>query len=138
MSSNNGWIGVDLDGTLAFYDKWVNWNVIGPPIPRMMDRVHQWVKEGREVRIFTARVSFEKDICKVSGEPFTRETVTAIIQDWLEKWGLPRLQVTHEKDFRMVELWDDRCIQVIPNTGRTISDELASIKMAHEGKVAKP
>ena len=24
----------------------------------------------------------------------------------------------------MIELWDDRCIQVIPNTGRTIADEI--------------
>ena len=25
--------------------------------------------------------------------------------------------MTHEKDFRMIQLWDDRCVQVIPNTG---------------------
>ena len=134
--SSNGWIGVDLDGTLAFYDKWVNWDVIGSPIPPMLERVKDWTEEGREVRIFTARVSFENDICKVSGEPFTRQQVASVIQDWLEKHGLPRLQVTHEKDFRMIELWDDRAIQVIPNTGRTIADELASVRSAHTGKVA--
>lgn len=136
MSHSKGWIGVDLDGTLAFYVKWVNWDVIGSPVPLMLERVKGWLAEGREVRIFTARVSFENDICKASGKPFTRQQVAEVIQDWLEKNGLPRLQVTHEKDFNMIELWDDRAIQVIPNTGQTIADELASVKAAHEGKVA--
>ena len=136
MKPHQGWIGVDLDGTLAFYDKWVNWDVIGDPIPLMLDRVKKWDEEGQEVRIFTARVSFEKDICKVSGQPFTRGQVVSVIQDWLQKNGLSRLRVTHEKDFRMIELWDDRAVQVIPNTGQTIADELESVKMAHQGKVA--
>lgn len=138
MKPSKGWIGVDLDGTLAFYDKWVNWNVIGAPVPKMFDRVKKWCEEDIEVRIFTARIAFEKDTCKVSGEIFTRDMVAKAVQDWLEKHGLPRLQVTHEKDFHMIELWDDRAIQVIPNTGQTIADELASVRAAHAGKAAGP
>jgi hypothetical protein len=34
----NGWIGVDLDGTLAFYDEWIGPEHIGAPIPGMVDR----------------------------------------------------------------------------------------------------
>lgn len=32
--------------------------------------------------------------------------------------GLPALAVTCTKDFAMVALWDDRAVQIIPNTGR--------------------
>ncbi len=33
--------------------------------------------------------------------------------------GLPRdLEITNSKDLAMLELWDDRCVQLIPNTGR--------------------
>ena len=54
-----GWIGVDLDGTLAEhywpakgdYDP----TRIGDPIPMMVERVRGWLAEGREVRVFTAR-----------------------------------------------------------------------------------
>lgn len=119
----SGWIGVDLDGTLAHYDKWVAWNVIGEPIPLMLERVKKWVAEGKEVRIFTARVAFEIDTCYVTNQKFTRGHIVQLIQSWLEGNGLPRLKVTHEKDFNMIELWDDRCIQVLKNTGRTLAEE---------------
>ncbi len=51
----SGWIGVDLDGTLAHYDGWAGPESIGEPIPLMMARVREWLALGREVRIFTAR-----------------------------------------------------------------------------------
>lgn len=51
----DGWIGVDLDGTLAHYAGWVGPDHIGEPIPAMLARVQQWIAEGRTVKIFTAR-----------------------------------------------------------------------------------
>jgi len=27
------------------------------------------------------------------------------------------VEITHAKDHKMIELWDDRVVQVIPNTG---------------------
>ena len=51
-----GWIGVDLDGVLAKYDGAMG-NAIGEPIKPMLAKVQDWVAAGREVRIFTARVS---------------------------------------------------------------------------------
>ncbi len=53
----NGWIGVDLDGTLARYDGWVGVMHVGDPVPAMLDRVQRWLEQGLDVRIFTARVS---------------------------------------------------------------------------------
>ena len=42
------------------------------------------------------------------------------IKQWLTKHGLPDLEVTNCKDMDMIELWDDRCVQVVPNTGNPI------------------
>jgi hypothetical protein len=55
--AQNGWIGVDLDGTLAYYDK-NDYDPlhIGYPLVPMVRRVKAWIKEGKDVRIFTARV----------------------------------------------------------------------------------
>ena len=105
----SGWIGVDLDATLARYDGWMGIGHVGDPVPAMLARVKRWVfDEDREVRIFTARVSVS--------EP-DRTEVVRIIQDWCEQHGLPRLSVTNVKDFGMIELWDDRAVQVLPNEG---------------------
>lgn len=104
----SGWIGVDLDGTLAVYDGWRGIEHVGAPVPAMIGRVKAWVDRGIEVRIFTARASV--------AEP-ERTAVVAAIHRWLVEHGLPALEVTNVKDFGMVELWDDRAVQVIPNTG---------------------
>ena len=107
-----GWIGVDLDGTLAHYDKWRGENHIGDPIPEMVERIKAWLVRGMEVRIFTARVGglgWMNNSCQ-----------RLLIQDWLEhSCGLPRLEVTATKDYQMVELWDDRAVSVVPNSGKS-------------------
>lgn len=104
-----GWIGVDLDGTLAEYHGWRGAGHIGDPIPAMMARVRKWIAAGVTVKIFTARATLPEQIPPV--------------QAWLEQHGLPPLEVTNVKDFGMVELWDDRCIQVRPNTGEPVAPE---------------
>lgn len=107
-ATSGGWIGVDLDGTLAVYDGWKGPEHIGDPIPAMLVRVKRWLLQGREVRIVTARVAPAKadaSVCR------------AAIEFWLQQHVGRVLPVTHEKDHLMVELWDDRVVQVIPNTG---------------------
>ncbi len=111
MANRRGWFAVDLDGTLAFYDGYKG-NVIGEPIPKMADRVKRWLSEGRTVKIMTARVA-PKD----SQTPEEVEEIRTMIEDWCEKHLGQRLEVTNEKDHAMIQLWDDRCVQVIPNTG---------------------
>lgn len=106
----SGWIGVDLDGTLAKYGGWQGPLNIGEPIPAMLDRIKQWVAEGVEVRIFTARACIPEQIVP--------------IQEWLVSHGLPSLQVTNIKDFSMIALWDDRAVQVEMNTGRILGIEI--------------
>ena len=101
-----GWIGVDLDGTLASYSEWKGIEHIGEPIPLMVQRVNAWLKAGYTVKIVTARASEEGGI--------------PVVEAWLKKHGLPSLEVTNQKDFQMIELWDDRAIQVVRNTGRPV------------------
>lgn len=112
--SGQGWIAVDLDGTLAEYGSWKGMEHIGPPIPRMVARVRRWLAEGREVRIFTARVS--------ARSPAERSAAVLIIRDWCRTHIGVALEVTHEKDFACVELWDDRAVAVEQNTGRALND----------------
>lgn len=108
-----GWIGVDLDGTLAEYNGWEGPTTIGAPVPAMAGRVLRWLDEGREVRIFTARA------CPRPGE----ETVQVLraIEDWSRRHLGVVLPITCIKDFGMEELWDDRAVSVEPNTGRALS-----------------
>ena len=102
------WIGVDLDGTLADDSKlsWYGMGFIGEPVPAMLERVRDWLKDETIVKIVTARVSI----------PGQEELIHA----WLEKHGLPKLIVTNAKDFNMIELWDDRCVAVERNTGNIL------------------
>lgn len=106
LPQDGPWIGVDLDGTLAKHDLWISKHHIGKPVPQMLKRVKMWVERGIRVKIVTARASEPDGIPPV--------------KTWLKKQGLPDLEVTNEKDFSMIELWDDRAIQVIPNTGRPV------------------
>lgn len=106
----NGWIGVDLDGTLAIYDGWQGPEHIGEPIAPMVERVKGWLSSGYDVKIFTARVS----------HPEQAPLVRAAIMKWLAETGLPQLEVTNIKDYAMLELWDDRAVQVEPNTGQPV------------------
>lgn len=109
------WIGVDLDETLAEYTGNIGGlTFIGKPIPLMVKRVKRWIDEGNEIKIMTARVS--QYTCDAACED--REDVIKAIQDWTEEHIGKRLDVTSEKDHGMIELWDDRCVQVEPNTGR--------------------
>lgn len=102
----SGWIGVDLDGTLAEYGGWKGPDSIGKPIPAMLNRVLDWLNAGHEVRIFTARASVPEQI------PF--------VVAWCKEHLGRELPVTNVKDFGMVTLYDDRCVQVETNTGRLI------------------
>jgi hypothetical protein len=110
------WIGVDLDGTLAEESR-DNFHPyrIGKPIPKMLQFTKELIAAGETVKIFTARVSVTK-------EDHKQKIITAI-QDWLEIWGLPRLEVTNIKSQGLKVLFDDRAYHVIPNTGLIVFPE---------------
>jgi len=108
VNMNNGWIGVDLDGTLAIHDDWQGHTHVGDPVPLMLERVKNWLSQGTEVRIVTARVASTSQ---------GREEARFAIKEWCEKHIGVALEVTSEKDYGMIELWDDRAVTVEFNTG---------------------
>jgi hypothetical protein len=111
---SNKYIAVDFDGTLCKH--FTNWQGVTAvieeePVPEMLARVKRWIARGVTVKILTARMS-----CA----PHERDAARTAIQDWLEKYNLPRLEVTNQKTFGMMELWDDRAIQVERDMGRPV------------------
>ncbi|WP_337049253.1 hypothetical protein [Serratia fonticola] len=59
------------------------------------------------MRIFIARAD----------DPRQKKTVS----DWLAENGLAGLSVTIVKDVDMLDLWDDRAVRVVKNTGKSCS-----------------
>lgn len=117
----SGWIGVDLDGTLAVYRGW-NGGEIGEPVPAMIARVKEWLADGQEVRVFTARVAASGLVNGqgVADDNGFAESQRQLIGDWCEQHLGQRLKVTATKDLGMVELWDDRAVTVEENTGKVL------------------
>lgn len=111
----SGWIGVDLDGTLAHYTGWQGPSVIGAPIPAMVERVKGWLEAGKKVKIFTARAWLPNDASVEMCE--THLEVIAQIRQWCKEHIGQELEITCCKDYGMYELWDDRAIQVVLNEG---------------------
>lgn len=120
--SYHKWIGVDFDGTLATYDR-SQGTALGTPIPLMVSRVKNWLAQGTEVRIMTARVSSRNQTMRLEqGEDmWEAESHRRAIEEWCERHLGQKLVVTAEKDFQMAELWDDRAVTVEMNTGRCMT-----------------
>ena len=94
---------IDFDRTLATHK--TSWGIekMGKPIPKMMEKVKKLLQAGEKIKIFTAR----------AGYPGQKKKV----QDWLEKYGLPRLPVTNVKGDDVKFILDDKARQVKENTG---------------------
>lgn len=109
------WIGFDLDGTLAKYDGWKGIEHIGDPIKPMVDLAKRLHDKGVKIKIFTARVDY----------PDTVDAARKRIEDWCaEVLGFVPA-VTCEKDGLMETCFDDRSVQVIPNTGIPVKNAFA-------------
>lgn len=119
-----GWIGFDLDGTLAIYYP-SSWDcmLIGKPIATMVEKAQAYHRLGYEIRIFTARVacSFCEGNCKEKCEAaIENKQVRNLIEDWGEFVLGFKVKATCVKDYEMIMLYDDRCTQVITNMGRIV------------------
>jgi hypothetical protein len=106
----SGWIGVDLDGTLAEH-YWPHKGPfdptrIGEPIAPMVSRVRYWIGQGIEVRIFTARVGpMQPGTFEETMEDNIGPVMIAIWAWTLEHIGV-KINATCMKDYAMIELWD--------------------------------
>lgn len=105
------WVGFDLDGTLAVWKHGDSIEQIGSPIVKMVQVLLGFQAAGIRCKIFTARVG----PCEM---PAFARTQRDLISAWCHKHIGNVLEITNEKDFKMVLLFDDRAIAVQPNTGK--------------------
>lgn len=137
-----GWIGFDLDGTLAKYDGWKGIDHIGEPVKPMVDLIKRMHDEGKVVKIMTARVA-PKEKPEVKPNPYYGHVPGYIraeaseckrlygYEQWPAKmfivdWCFRNLgfapEIVYQKDHLMLELYDDRVKQVVPNEGWLVED----------------
>ena len=102
-----GWYGFDLDGTLAKHRK--GQMKIGDPIEEAIKRMRRRLNAGKEVRIVTARGAIEG---------LERHAQLVAVYDWLRENVGTVVEVTASKDPQMIELEDDRVVEIEKNTGR--------------------
>ena len=129
-----GWIGFDLDGTLAEYYGWKGIDHIGKPVKPMVELIKKFYAQGRRVKIMTARIAPHRLEDGSVGEAYItvpegkkgspREYAHQYIQDWCHIYLGFVPEIVYQKDHLMLELYDDRVKQVEPNTGVVIEDEL--------------
>lgn len=101
----NPWIGFDFDGTLAEYHGWKSWDHLGDPIPARCMAVCALLERGYRVKIFTARMHDEQ----------RAHLIEDLIHQWCARYFGQELEVTNVKDYEMVLLVDDRCLEVETN-----------------------
>ena len=97
----DGWVGIDLDGTLA---KGYS-SEIGQPVYENVDLARELIANGIEVRIFTARAS--------GNNWGIRE-----VKEWCKKHLGKTLEVTNIKDWDCRLIIDDRALSVATDEGR--------------------
>lgn len=155
--TGKGWYGFDLDGTLAKYDGWKGIDHIGEPVKPMVDLIKRMHDEGKAVKIVTARVAPRKledgtiglESAMISSEdmrqfynskddnPFENGSVTHVrlnAKEVVAYWCSKNLgfipEIVYQKDHLMLELYDDRVKQVVPNEGWLVED-IAKSKRQH-------
>ncbi len=112
------WIGFDLDGTLAYGEEGrYHPAKIGQPVPKMVELVKKYIAEGRDVKIFTARVSGGGSIIRLIEVFRTRYH----IRKWCKEHIGQSLPIVCVKDYRMHLLYDDRARQVTTDTGEIVT-----------------
>ena len=118
------WIGFDLDGTLALYDGWKGNQHIGEPIPKIVAIAKELHSKGERIKIFTARVS-----PKSWGEA-TLKDIQEAIWKWCDRNLGFRPEITCEKDRWMLDFYDDRCHEVIKNSGELLNSTIKEARKA--------
>lgn len=112
FTSDKGWYGFDLDGTLFRYEG--DHSVIGPPLKKgdAFKVLKKYVAQGKKCKIVTARVA--------EGSSVQIKHEIKAIQDLTQKYFGKRLEVVSGKDTNMIKLYDDKAVAVQNNTGNLI------------------
>lgn len=122
MSNPKIRVAVDLDATLAKYEKHVPGEV-GEPIPEMVSLIQRMLEAGIDVWIFTARICDLYQPIYFADGLGNRLPVDdslnelRVIKDWCELHIGKVLPVTAIKHRYFSLFIDDRAVSVHPNTG---------------------
>lgn len=98
----------------------------------MCDLIKKMNGEGKTVKIVTARVAPRQLEDGTTGEQFIigadgeRKYATGFIKAWCQRNLGFMPEIVYTKDSLMLELYDDRVKQVVPNEGLLVEDMLAS------------
>lgn len=144
-----GWYGFDLDGTLAEYNGWEGIDHIGNAVGPMLNLAKKMVADGKTIKIVTARVAPRPGREETKPNPYWDKfryadphqgpakkypylmkkqwTARDFVTDWCVSYFGFVPEITHEKDGRMICLYDDRVKQVVPNRGVLVEDQLESV-----------
>ena len=113
---------VDLDGTLAQFDKWNGPTSIGKPVYKMVQKVKKWLARGDKVVIFTSRIYPDINFTKAN----ECEAAKKAVEDWCVKHVGTKLEVTCNKGLFEI-LYDDRGEHIVKNTGETTEERLLGL-----------
>lgn len=130
IEDERAWVGVDLDGTLAYYERWEGHDRIGEPIAPMVELVRKMLADGVRVKVFTARVAAAS--LELGG--VSRDDALRPIYAWCIRHIGQVLEVTSEKDAFMERLYDDSAVPVIRNFGCPECTFLSSVRHAVPGR----
>ena len=113
----------DFDSTLSFYEEPFS-TTLGPPVPEMVRKVKAAIAEGVQVVIFSARVYPGADY-----ERLAQSTNAMLnIAEWCQKHIGQVLPITFVKMPIFTKLYDDRAIEILPNTGVELRDLIEATK----------
>ena len=119
--SERYWIGFDLDGTLADYGHGeFNPSTIGEPVKPILDKLKEYLRAGKKVKIFTARVAHDDTERSIRDAYLSK----IAIKKWMKKHIGEELEITSCKDYYLTHFYDDRAVQVERNTGKILGKDL--------------
>jgi len=123
---------VDFDGTLAEDTGWKGFRHLGKPIPEMIKKVKEWLEEGDEVVVHTARLTWTSESpFNPADEQLDRDGIIALLEEWCLTNIGQKLPIINEKHgYGLV--YDDWGRHVIRNTGITANELLLSIIKDHK------
>ena len=95
-------------------------------LPEVAQQLSQNEKTVSQFQLIKAPMWAESELARVA------------IEKWTETHLGQRLEVTCVKDQHMHEFWDDKAVQVVPNTGLSLSEEKLAQDTAASGKAQGP
>lgn len=117
---DKGWVGVDLNGTLAVYHGWRGIRATGPPIASVVEHVQLLLRKGVTVQLFTARAASDSEYA-------------GYVNEWMQEHLGAILPITDRKDKNLLYTLDDKAVVVKKNTGVFLT-QVPKLEKAFDGR----